>query len=176
MSLALEYRNTRADHRTHYELIENSSYLASRRAYYKSLAFWGGVLLLSLYAAFRADMIYLMFLLLVAGGWSVVRAFPFSRWYWAAVERTLATRPETHIRLMVEEDGLHETVEGIESFVPWGSVKGFRILRDTLFIELTGGLWSIVPRGSVSTNPADYDALIAVLRSKGIPEARISRD
>ncbi len=171
MSLVLEYRNTRADFRTHYEILAASSYRTGRSEYYRSVAFWTAVVLLGAYAAFSAGQVFLMFLLLTMGGFSLARPFSYARKYWAAVDQLLSDRPETQIRLRVEEDGLHESMGGIESFVPWASVKRFTVFRDTLFIELGAALWAIVPRTSVSTNPGDYDTLIQLLRDRGIEEA-----
>jgi len=140
MSLALEYRNTRADFLAQYELLSAGAYRSARSAHYQSVGFWCCVLLLGGYAAFRADQLFLMCLLIAIGGWTLVRSFPYSRTYWAAVEQSLSARPETQIRLEVQEDGLHETVDGIESFAPWSSVKGFTVFRETLFIELAASL------------------------------------
>ena len=170
MSLALEYRNTRADFLAHCELVSGASYRAARSAHYRSVAFWVGVVLLGSYAAFSANQIFLMCLLLVIGGWTLAQSVPYSRRYWAAVERSLSNRPETLIRLEVREDGLHESAEGIESFVPWSSVKGFTTHRDTVFIELTAGLWAIVPSNSVRPDKKAVEDLLSVLRGRGIKE------
>jgi hypothetical protein len=170
MALALEYRNTHADFVTHYELALSASYLAGRSAHYRSVALWVGVVLLGSYAAFSADQIFLMCFLLAMGGLNLAQSIPYSRRYWAAVEQSLVGRPENQIRLEVNNDGLHETMDGIESFVPWASVKGFTIFRNTLFIELAAGLCAIVPYASVST-PTDVDALIKLLRDRGIEES-----
>jgi hypothetical protein len=132
---------------------------------------WVVVVLLGVYAAFSAGQPFLMCLLLAIGGFSLAQSLPYRRRYWAAVENSLASRQETQIRLRVEEDGLHETVDGIESFVPWGSVKRFVVFRDTLFIELAAGLCAIVPRASVSPSTTDYDTLIKLLRDRGIEES-----
>ena len=77
---------------------------------------------------------------------------------------------EDAYRLEVREDGLHETEDGIQSFVPWSSVRSFTVFGDTLFIELSANLWAIVPRGSVSPDPNAVDELIGALRGRGIKE------
>jgi hypothetical protein len=171
MTLVLEYRNTRADLLAHYRLASADAFRSARSAHYNSLAFWSVLLLLTSYAAFRADQVYLMCAVVLLGGWSLIRSLPFSRRYWASVEESLSTRPETRIRLEVREDGLHETEDGIQSFVPWSSVKSFTILGDRLFVELSASLWAIIPRGSVNTDPNAVDELIKTLRGRGIKEA-----
>lgn len=171
MTLVLEYSNTKADLLAQYELISGDDYRSARTAHYKSVSSWVGVLLLGIYAAFEAELVFLMCFLVAVGGWTLIRSLPFSRMYWTAVEQALSARPETLIRLEVREDGLHETLEGIESYVPWTSVKSFTLFRDTIFIELAAGLWAIVPRGSVSLGSATVDDLIRVLRDKGIEES-----
>ena len=170
VALVLEYRNTRAEARAHYELISGDAFRVSRLAHYQSLALWIGVLLLGSYAAYKADMIFLMCALLAVGGITLVRSLRYSRMYWTAVEQSLAARPDLEIKLEVHEDGLHETVEGIRSFVPWSSVKRFTLYRDTLFIELAAGLWAIIPRGSVKNGPTALDDLTRELRERGIEE------
>jgi hypothetical protein len=129
------------------------------------------MLLLAGYIAFQTDNIFLMCLLLTLGGWGVFGLVTFSREYWAAVEQSLSGHQETQVRLEVREDGMHETVEGIESFVPWTSVKSFTLHRDTAFIALTAGLWAIVPRNSVGPTPTAFDDLLRALRDKGIKES-----
>ena len=171
MPLVLEYRNSRADFLAQYELASGAAYRSARSTHYQSVAFWAGILLLAAYISLRADQIFFMCLLLAAGGWSLIRSLPYSRAYWAAMERSLSQRPETQIRLEVRDDGLHETVEGIESFAPWTSVKSFTLYRDRLFIELAASLWAIVPRGSVSPTPTAMDDLIRVLRDRGVRES-----
>lgn len=170
MSLVLEYRNTHADFVTHHEVATATSYLAGRSAHHRSLALWVAVVVLGGYAAYRANEIFILCILSAVGLSSVLQSVPFARRYWAAVERSLAARPETTIRLKVGEDGMHESVDGIESFAPWTSVKRFTLFRDTLFIELAAGLCAIVPRSSVS-EPTSLDALIQLLRDRGIAES-----
>jgi len=171
MPLVLEYRNSLADLLAQYELVSGEGYRSARSAHYKSVAFWSAMLLLAGYIAFRSDQYFLMCLLIAMGGWSLLRSLPYARKYWAAVEQSLASRAETDVRLEVREDGLHETVEGIESFVPWKSVKSFTIHRDAVFIELTANLWAIVPRSSVRPAPTAIDDLLRVLRDRGIKES-----
>lgn len=171
MSLVLEYRNMRADFLALHELLLWDAYRSARAAHYWSIGFWSCVLLLGGYAAFRADQLFLMCLMIAIGGWTLVRSFPYSRAYWTAVEQSLSGRPETQITLEVQEDGLHETLDGIESFVPWSAVKSFTVYRDTLFIELAASLWAIIPRSSVSLGSTAVDDLIRILREKGIAES-----
>ncbi len=171
MRLVLDYRNTKADFLAHYELISADAYRSARSAHYQYIAFWSGTLLIAGYLAFRANHLFLMWLLIVLGGWTLVRSIPYSRIYRAAVEQSLSARPETQIRLEVQEDGLHETLDGIQSFVPWSAVKAFTVFRDTLFIELAASLWAIVPRNSVSPGPTAVDDLIRILRDRGVKES-----
>ncbi len=171
MPLVLEYRNSRADFVAQYELLSGDAYRLARSRHYQSVALWSGLLALASCVAFQSGSIFLMCLLLALAGWALLGSLSYSRRYWAAVERSLAHHAETQVRLELREDGLHETVEGIESVVPWTSVRSFTLHRDTAFIALSAGLWAIVPRMSVSSGPSAFDDLVRALRDRGIEEA-----
>jgi hypothetical protein len=173
MSLVLEYRNTRADYLNHHKLVLGDSYRSARSAHYKSLAYWLGILLIGSYFALQADYIFPMCLMIAYGIWMSVRSIPYSSRYWTAIQQSLSTQPETQIKLEVQEEGFLETMDGIQSFVPWPSVKTFTLFRDTLFIELTSRLWAIVPLNSVNLGSTAVDDLIRILRDRGIGESPV---
>ena len=100
-----------------------------------------------------------------------VRAVPYSRvWKWSAeqINRGAAIK---QIRLRLNEEGLHETVDGlVESFAPWNAIRSFAVVDEHLLIELAGDLWANVPRTTIVEGSAAFDQLVQTLRSHGIAE------
>lgn len=171
MFLELEYRNTGLDSLAHLEVVFGDAYRTARSAHYLSVCLWFSVLIFGGYAAFRAELYFVLCLLVTICGWTLIGSMPFSRTYWAAVEVEPSSQSETRIRLWVKEDGLHESMDGVESFAPWSSVKSFTEFRETLFIEFGANLWAIIPRNKVSGGPKAVDDLMAILRERGIAES-----
>ncbi len=171
MALILDYRNTRAHFLAHSELVWGDHYRSCRSSYHLISTLSAGILLWGAYLCFQANQVFLACFLAALGGWIVVRAFRYSGEYWSAVQQEVSKRAETQIRLEVAEDGLHEIVEGIQSFAPWAAVKSFTEYRNTLFIQLAAGLWAIIPRDAVSPSPSAVDEFIRILRQKGIKES-----
>lgn len=72
-------------------------------------------------------------------------------------------------RLEINEDGLHEEVEGVRSFAPWPCVLGYAHSNDVLLVRLKAGLWALVPRYGLLPGSADTEMLVDELKRKGIP-------
>jgi len=172
MALILEYTNTREDFLAQAELIHRDSYRSARSAHYQSVVFWSGMLALAAYASVLADNIFLVCVFLVALGWHLYQSIPYARLYRRALENSLRSRSEPQIRLEVKDDGLYETVDGIEGFAPWSSVKSYVLFRDILFIALSANLWAIIPQRSISSTSASLDDLIRILRDRGVKDSR----
>jgi hypothetical protein len=170
MSLVLEYRNTTDDLRTQCKLQMEDHYKSSRSKYVRSGLTSFALLILASYCAYQANLVgFLVFFLIVAITY-LPKLFRYSQIYLSSIEESLTGRPETQIRMEVREDGLLETEEGIVSFVPWSSIKSYKELCSTLFIDMTGSQCAIIPRNSVNPSPSSVDEVIQILRNRGIPE------
>jgi len=176
MSLTLKYTNTRPDFVAQEELVNRHSYRSARSDHYYALAYGAALMLLAAHVAYQADSIFLMCLFLTALAWQLFQSIPYSRVYRRAMEQSLASRPETQIELTVREDGLLERMHGIESFVPWSSVRSFTRYRDTLFIALEAGLCAIIPQHSLTADSPALSDVVRVLGEKGVKETPAEGD
>lgn len=171
MPLVLEYRNTKDDLLAQFELYLKDNYLSTRSKYNQRVAVGTGLLVLAGYFAYQAGHIGFLVMFVVVAGTYLFESLPYSRIYWTSVEQSLLNRKETLIKMEVREDGLFETEEGIQSFVPWSSIISYTEFKNTLFIRLTAGLCAIVPLSSVTPSPSLVNELIRVLQDKGISES-----
>lgn len=170
MSLVFEYRNTTEDLKTQVELHMEDYYKSSRSKYIRSVLTSFVLLILASYCAYRADLVgFLVFFLIVAISY-LPKLFQYSQIYQSSIERSLIGRSETQIRMEVRDDGLLETEEGIECFVPWSSIKSYKELSNTLFINMAGSQCAIIPRSSVTPSPSVVNEVIRLLQDRGIPE------
>ena len=74
------------------------------------------------------------------------------------------------VRVVVDEKGLLETIEGVESFAPWASVVSYRVWEERVFVRLKSEMLATVPRCSLQEGSSSVDDLIALLRERGVPE------
>ena len=172
MSLVLKYSITGEDIRTQYRLKLQNQYKASRSTHIQMLTARIGLLILASYCAYQSEIISAAVLFIVVAIKYLFESLPYSRIYWSAIDKSLTDHPTTHITMEVREDGLFETEEGIESFVPWCSVKCYTEFCDTLFIDLAAGLCAIIPRRSVTPSPSEVDNVIRILQERGIVESQ----
>jgi hypothetical protein len=170
MTLILEYPNSKDDLRTQYELKLKRWYDSTRLQYHLGVAAWFSLFILASFCAYSAGYVSCVILFLVVAGKYLYNTLPYSRAYRSQLDEWSTDQPNTVIKLEIREDGLFETEEGIESFVPWTSVKSYTLFSDTLFINLSAGLCAIIPRPSVTPNPSAVDEVIRILKGKGIPE------
>jgi hypothetical protein len=170
MTLTLKYTNTRQDFMAQEELLNRHAYRSARSRHYQSVSLGAALMVLAALIAYLADRIFPMCLFLTALGWQLYQSIPYSRVYRRAVEQSLCSRPDTRIELEVRDDGIHERMHGIESFVPWTSVRSFLRYRDTLFIALEASLWAIIPQRSLTADSAVLSDVVRVLGEKGIKE------
>jgi len=170
MTLILEYAN---DYRT---FAAQNAYLnwadidKQKRIYYRLLLRNGFLLLAGLYCSIKAEIISLVAIFAI-----YLVAFLFGARPYSIIERraTEAVKSKYAVRahrLEVTDDGLRESVEGIVSFAPWASVISFGVFRDVLFIQLSAGLWAMVPCYAIREGSATIEQLIAELRARGVPE------
>lgn len=168
MRLVYEYSNTPQDYLAQHGLCNPDAYHIARRLHYRFLAlpFWA--MILGICAAMLANNAVLACLIIVAVGFPLCMSIPFAARYRSAVEQSLGSRSPTEVRLEVTDDGLHETVEGIQSFAPWSSVLRFEVFHETLFIALAANRWAIIPRRSLSPSSSAFDDLVNVLQERTV--------
>lgn len=172
MRLVYEYTNTPQDYLAQYGLCNPDAYHIARRLHYRFLAlpFWA--MFLGLCAAMLANNALIACLIIAAVGFPLCASIPFAARYRGAVERSLGSRPTTEVRLEVTDDGLHEAVEGIQSFAPWSSVRRFEVFHETLFIALAANRWAIIPRRSLAPSSDSFDDLVRLLQERTVKETR----
>jgi len=167
----IAYTNSRRDQVAHVEPLRRN--YASRLAYYHYswVFYWAVMAALGVYVSLTLGTVFIAAVFVVIFLFYAARAIPFSRvWRWS-VEQTSRGGATKQIRLRVDDKGLHETVDGmVESFAPWAAVKSFALVGEHLLIELAGDLWANVPRSAVAQGDKAFDDVVALLRSRGVPE------
>jgi hypothetical protein len=107
----------------------------------------------------------------VFGGWGalqLIAVFRFKRLYW---QRVAAAVPlAKRLSIVVDDRGLHETDQGVESFAPWTAVLGYRIFTETLLISLANRQWALIPRATLSDGSGSLEELVDRLRQRDIME------
>ena len=127
-----------------------------------------------LLAALKADSQLLMLLFGTAG-----LARLFTPWeHKAKFQAGLMAHANKRIRrrdvaLHIDDDGLHEEIEGVRSFAPWPAIKSFRKVGHVLLIELAGEFKAVIPLVAFLGAGAPTEAeFIALLRSRGVSEGQ----
>ena len=167
--MEIEYTNSRVDHTIHSEFATGSSRVAYQ--HYMWVAYWGVMAGLGVYVSLSTGYVFMAAIFASMFLYYFVNAVPYSRVLRAAADRSAVLRGVKKIRLRIDEEGLHETVEDqIKSFAPWSACVRFAVVDDHLFIELAGDLWANIPRSSVAQGEAAFDEVLAILRARGIPE------
>jgi hypothetical protein len=106
--------------------------------------------------------------------YQLIQTFLYRRTYDKAVTSAFASRPPRRVTLLVDDRGILEKVEGIESFVPWVAVRSSVAAGQTLLIELKAGLWAIVPKSAFAQlGGTTYDQFLLALQSKAVPHRTI---
>lgn len=170
MALTLEYSNDSQAYLAQQKTLAPEQWALAKSAYYRLLAFQCVVLLLAVFAAFKAELIALVGFFIACLVAHIVISVPFSKPRRAAMRSAAGLREEKQVRLVVDEAGLHETVEGIESFAPWSSVLSFGIHDEVLLVQLKGGLWALIPNYALKQPSASVEELVAELKRRGVRE------
>jgi len=171
MSLVLEYLN---DHRTaivQQEFLKRKDPTAAER-YYRGLLINAVVLVAACYASYDGQNTPLLAVFVTLLLLMLVRGIPYSKIEDSIAATMASFYPTRRHRLEISDRGLHETVEGIQSYVPWQSVLRFAIHRGVLLIELNGGLWAMVPSDSLFPSSGTLEQAVQELRKRGVLEGR----
>jgi hypothetical protein len=167
--MRFSYRNEFPDYMKHYELLNGSAYPRLRSSHYASLLLPVGIGVLGAMGTYSHTPA--LSALIIAGViFYLVQAVPYRKIYDRSVGQAMRTRPEKDIILEIKNDGLVETVDGIESFCPWPSIKYFQIFQGDLFISLKANLWATVPARYLTAPDASMSELLNTLRAHNINE------
>jgi hypothetical protein len=169
--MEIDYTNSRGDYSAHSKFVQGAAFSRLAFQHYSWVAYWGVMAGLGVYVSLLSDLIFMAMIFLAMFLFYFVRAIPYSRIVRAAADRTMARGGAKRIHLRIDDKGLHETVEGqVESFAPWAAFRRFAVVDGHLLIELAGDLWANIPRSTVAQGGAAFDEVVALLRSRGIPE------
>jgi len=172
----ITYTNTRGDQIAHAQALLGDRLSSFAFYHYFWVIYWAAMAALGVYVSLFVGQIFIacvfiaMFLL-YAG-----TALPYSRVWQRSARLANRGSGSKHVRLRLDEQGLHETTEGaVESFAPWSAVHSFTVSDGHLFIELSGDLWANVPRATVVEGDSAFEAVVQSLRSRGIAENRLTK-
>ncbi len=168
--MEIDYTNSREDYTVHSKFASGA---ASSFAFqhYMWVAYWGVMAGLGVYVSVFSGFIFVAAIFTAMFLFYLGQAVPYSRVEKAAAQRSSVLRGAKKIRLRLDDEGLHETVEDqIQSFAPWSAFRRFALVDEHLLIELAGDLWANIPRSSVAQGNAAFEEVVALLRSRGIPE------
>jgi hypothetical protein len=167
----ITYTNAGGDQVVHAQALLRERTSSFAFYHYFWVFYWGAMAALGVYVSLFVGQIFIacvfvsMFLL-----YAVV-ALPYSRVWQRWARRVSRGTARKHICLRLDEQGLHETVEGaVESFAPWSAVRSFAVFDGHLFVELAGDLWANVPRATVVEGDAAFEEIVRILRAHGVVE------
>ena len=172
--MEITYTSTRADQIVHAEALLRDRMASFAFYHYFWVLYWAAMATLGVYVSLFIGQIFIAAIFVAMFSLYAFVALPYSRiWRRSAQQATRGSAPK-HIRLRLDERGLHETVEGaVESFAPWSAVRGFSLVGDHLLVELAGDLWANVPRATVAEGDTAFTELIETLRAHGVAERTV---
>lgn len=170
MPFDLAYDLGPASYLAHRKLTDRSGLRAFRNGFWIWCGLLAGVSLLGLVAAGLARSLPLLVVFCVTLVSIVFEAATWRRRYKAIITNAVARMPVLTVALRVDDQGLHESVAGVESFAPWNAVKSYAASSDTVALELASGSWSVIPAIAFgSTGESSLAAFLALLGQKGVP-------
>ena len=167
--MRLSYRNEYPDYWKHHELLNASAYQKVRSQYHAGLFLPVGIGVAGLVGTLphNPPISFIIVALLIA---YLFQALPYRKHFDRSMRVALQAIPEKDITLEIQEDGLHETVDGIKSFCPWASIQYFHVFKDVLFISLASNLWAIIPARFLTHSDSSLSHLLNALRAHNINE------
>ncbi len=169
--MEIDYTNSRSDHLAHVKASQSAVFSRLAFQHYSWVAYWGVMAGLGVYVSLFSDLIFMAAIFAAMYLFYFTHAVPFSRVLRSSADQTSRLSAPKRIHLRIDDDGLHETVEGqVESFAPWSAFQRFAVVDEHLLIELSGDLWANIPRSAVTQGHAAFDDLVALLRSRELPE------
>ena len=169
--MEITYTNAEGD-----QVVQAQALLRDRAAsfafnHYFWVFYWGAMAALGVYVSLFVGQIFIACIFVSMFLLYAVVALPYSRVWQRWARQVSRGTPRKHICLRLDEQGLHETVEGaVESFAPWSAVLSFAVFDGHLFVELAGDLWANVPRATVVEGDAAFEEIVQTLRARGVAE------
>jgi len=169
--LEMTYTVTRGDQIVHAEALLRDSMSSFSFHHYCWVVYWATMAALGVYVSMIVGQIFIAAIFVAMFLLYAVSAVPYSRVWRRGARHASRSGAPKHIRLRLDEDGLHETVEGaVESYAPWSAIRSFGVFRDHLLIELAGDLWANVPKSTVAEGDAAFSAAVEMLRAHNVVE------
>lgn len=171
----ITYTNTGGD-----QIVQAKALLGSRWssfAFYHHfwILYWAAMAALGVFVSLSSGRIFIACVFAAMFLFYAMSALPYRRVWQRSVERASRKSSPKHVRLRLDEQGLHETVEGaVESFAPWSAIRSFTLADDHLLIELAGDLWANVPRSTVVEGDAAFHEVVQSLRTRSVAEKRLA--
>jgi hypothetical protein len=167
----ITYTNTRRD-----QIVQAQALLRDRLSsfafyHYSWVLYWAAMAALGVYVSLFVGLVFIACIFIAMFLLYAVVALPYSRVWQRSARQASRGSASKHVRLRLDEQGLHETVEGaVESFAPWSAVRRFTVFDGHLFIELAGDLWANIPRARVVEGDAAFEEVVQSLRARGVVE------
>lgn len=167
--MRLNYRNTAEDYAAHWEVRHPHSSEQSAQAHYSSWTTFWLLLALGSYLGFKTEHLFIAIVFATYLAYSLAQNIPYSKIHRRSIDSWARSQPSKEITLEIDESGLTEFIGDIVSFVPWKAVKGYIHVQKRLFLELTEGLWAIIPEDSITEESDKLQELLSLLKEHGIP-------
>lgn len=170
MSIVLEYTVGAAERRALHDAINPASFRQYRGVRIGEAAVSLIAVAFGLHAARQAKLLAVGAVIGCIGLYHVVQLLLARRQFEAIAQASAVAGEDRHVRLTIDEAGLRELCEGIESFAPWSAVRSFTDVHDTLVLKLAGGLWALVPHAAFEgRDDLPLTAFRDLLARKAIP-------
>jgi hypothetical protein len=169
MTLRLQFTTGTKEQLAHWEIANGRDPLAGHSYAHEVVVF--ALCVLGMFTAFKAASVMLLIPFLVVAIGAVTGGWRASRHRRKAIAQALADPARQNVDLTIDDAGVREVAEGVESFAPWSSVKSYAKLKGTFVLELAPGTAAVIPESALA---GDVEAkLIAQLKAKSIPQRMI---
>ena len=128
---------------------------------------------LGLLLAFKAANVSFLVVLTCLAVSAIVRAVMKYQKHKRVTAAISVALPPEQVRLEVDDSGIRESTNGVESFAPWSAVKDYARLKGTFVITLASGTAAVIPDEEL--NDGKGQALIDFLKQKSVFERMPSR-
>lgn len=144
-----------------HHMLRPYDYAATFYAERETIACWAGITLIGGLSAAMAGHVFVVVLLAAVFASYMVRALPSKKRYWAQVAKSYRKQDRQSARLEILGNGLLQTTDAVQMFVPWNSLKTHLVHENILFIEYGRDHWFAIRRET-----CDPQSGVDVLRSE----------
>jgi hypothetical protein len=169
VDVKLEYKVSKDTYAAQYEYLHGDSLKKGTRQVIINFITWILLCSVALFLSVESEKPMYTFLFLIFLVLNLVKIIPVLRFRKYAIANYAKDFEEKDIVLHFEKEGLTEITNGIVSKAPWSSVVSYVLFKDNLFIELAGGLWALVPTGSINNGSNAVEEAVEYLQSKNVP-------